>query len=280
LNFQEIERRAKSVFEKVPSRPPVLCPACPHRATGYSVRRATSGRPTIYVGDIGCYALLFQKPFEVEHITHAMGSSLGFANGFSLATDQPVVALIGDSTFFHAGIPALINAVHNKHSFVAIILDNRITAMTGHQSHPGVPIDAMGEEAPMIDIGKLVRSMGVEYMKEIDPYNFKEMERTIKEALDRKDLSVIIAKRECALLTVRDKRKKGERIIPYQVDPEKCTHCLVCINTYACPAFKDTGERMEIDPSVCFGCGSCVPICPFGAIEPGKGAKPWYEEVE
>jgi len=280
LNIQEIERRSKSAFEKVPSRPPVLCPACPHRATGYSVRRATSGRPTIYVGDIGCYALLFQKPFEVEHITHAMGSSLGFSNGFSLATDQPVVTLIGDSTFFHAGIPALINAVHNKHSFVAIILDNRITAMTGHQSHPGVPIDAMGEEAPMIDIGKLVRSMGIEYVKEIDPYNFKEMERAIREALDRKDLSVIIAKRECALLTIRDKRKKGERIIPYQVDPEKCTHCLVCINTYACPAFKDMGERMEIDPSVCFGCGSCVPICPFGAIEPGKGAKPWYEEVE
>ncbi|HIE23795.1 MAG TPA: indolepyruvate ferredoxin oxidoreductase subunit alpha [Candidatus Korarchaeota archaeon] len=280
LNIQEIERRSKSAFEKVPSRPPVLCPACPHRATGYSVRRATSGRPTIYVGDIGCYALLFQKPFEVEHITHAMGSSMGFSNGFSLATDQPVVTLIGDSTFFHAGIPALINAVHNKHSFVAIILDNRITAMTGHQSHPGVPIDAMGEEAPMIDIGKLVRSMGIEYVKEIDPYNFKEMERAIREALDRKDLSVIIAKRECALLTIRDKRKKGERIIPYQVDPEKCTHCLVCINTYACPAFKDMGERMEIDPSVCFGCGSCVPICPFGAIEPGKGAKPWYEEVE
>ncbi len=280
LDFEKIEKRAKSVLERLPSRPPVLCPACPHRATGYSLRRATSGKSTIYVGDIGCYALLFQKPFEVEHITHAMGSSVGFANGFSLATDQPVVALIGDSTFFHAGIPALINAVHNKHTFVAIILDNRITAMTGHQSHPGVPIDAMGEEAPMIDIGGLIRSIGVEFVKEIDPYNFKEMESALREALNRKGLSVIIAKRECALLTVRRKRRKGEKIVPYRVNPEKCTHCLVCINTYACPAFTDTGEKMMIDPSICFGCGSCVSICPFGAIEPSEGAKPWLEEGE
>jgi len=280
LDLEEIEKRAKLVLERVPSRPPVLCPACPHRATGYSIKRATSGKPTIYVGDIGCYALLFQKPFEIEHITHAMGSSIGFANGFSIATDQPIVALIGDSTFFHAGIPALINAIHNKHTFVAVILDNRITAMTGHQSHPGVPVDAMGEEAPMIDIGKLVRSMGAEFVKEIDPYNFKEMESALKEALDRESLSVIIAKRECALLTVRRKRREGEKILPFQVNPEKCAHCLVCINTYACPAFVDTGEKMKIDPSVCFGCGSCVAICPFGAIEPSEGAKPWLEEVE
>ncbi len=279
LDLEKIEERARSVLERVPSRPPVLCPACPHRATGYSIRRSTAGKPTIYVGDIGCYALLFQKPFEIEHITHAMGSSVGFANGFSIATDQPIVALIGDSTFFHAGIPALINAIHNKHTFVAVILDNRITAMTGHQSHPGVPVDAMGEEAPMIDIGRLVRSMGVEFVKEIDPYNFKEMESALKEALDREGLSVIIAKRECALLTVRRKRRKGEKILPFRVDPEKCTHCLVCINTYACPAFVDTGEKMMIDPSVCFGCGSCVAICPFGAIEPSEGAIPWPEEV-
>lgn len=280
LDFEKIERRAKQVLNRLPKRPPVLCPACPHRATGYSVRRATAGRSTIYVGDIGCYALLFQKPFEIEHITHAMGSSLGFANGFSITTEQPIVALIGDSTFFHAGIPALINAVHNKHAFVAVILDNRITAMTGHQSHPGVPVDAMGEEAPMIDIGELVRSIGVKFVREIDPYNFKEMENAIREALNVEGPSVIIAKRECALLTVRKKRRKGEKIIPYRVNPEKCTHCLVCINTYACPAFVDTGEKMMIDPSVCFGCGSCVSICPYGAIEPSEGAKPWFEGGE
>lgn len=276
IDFSRLEERAKPALELAVPRPPVMCPACPHRATGYALRRAAGA--AVYLNDIGCYALLFQKPFNLGDVTHAMGSSIGFANGISLATDQRTVALIGDSTFFHAGIPALINAVHHRRKFLLVILDNRITAMTGHQPHPGVPITATGEEAPAIDLETLVRAIGVEDLHVVDPYDFKAMENAIREALKHEGVSVIIARRECALLTVRRLRREGKKIVPYRVNPEKCTYCRVCINTYACPAFVDTGRVMEIDPTVCFGCGSCVDVCPYGAIEPTEGALNWRGE--
>ncbi len=276
VNFAEIDRRSSEILKKVPPRPPVLCPACPHRSTGYALRRA-AGRAA-FMGDIGCYALLFQKPFRVEHVTHAMGSSIGLANGIDIATDQDVVALIGDSTFFHAGIPALINAVHNKRKMTVVIMDNRITAMTGHQPHPGTEVNAVGDEAPAIDIEKVVRSIGVDYVRVVDPYDHAATERAIREALKHDGVSVVITKRECALLTVARLRRQGQKIVPYRVNPDKCTYCRVCINTFACPAFVDTGSMVEIDPTVCFGCGACVPVCPYGAFEPQEGSLNWREQ--
>ena len=276
IDFSKLEERAKPALELAVPRPPVMCPACPHRATGYALRRAAGS--AVYLNDIGCYALLFQKPFKLGDVTHAMGSSIGFANGISLATDQRTVALIGDSTFFHAGIPALINAVHNGRKFLLVILDNRITAMTGHQPHPGVPFTATGEEAPAIDLETLVKAIGVKDVHVVDPYDFKAMESAVREALKHDGVSVIIARRECALLTIRRLRREGRKIVPYRVNPERCTYCRVCINTYACPAFVDTGKVVEIDPTVCFGCGSCVDVCPYGAIEPMEGALNWRGE--
>ncbi len=276
IDFAKIDERSSKILSKVPPRPPVLCPACPHRSAGYALRRA-AGRAS-FMGDIGCYALLFQKPFRVEQVSHAMGSSIGIGNGISLATGGDVVALIGDSTFFHAGIPALINAVHNKRKMVVMIMDNRITAMTGHQPHPGSDFDAMGERAPAIDIEDVVRAIGVDYVKVIDPYNHAEMEKTIREALKRDGVSVIISRRECALLTVGKLRREGRMGKPYVVDPEKCTYCRVCINTFACPAFVDTGSIVEIDPTVCFGCGACTQVCPYDAIVPQEGSLNWREQ--
>lgn len=276
IEFAEIDRRSSNILNKVPSRPPILCPACPHRSAGYALRRA-AGR-AVFMGDIGCYALLFQPPFKVEHVTHAMGSSIGIANGVSLSTQQDVIALIGDSTFFHAGIPALINAVHNRRKMTVVIMDNRTTAMTGHQSHPGVPYDALGREAPSVDLEALVRAIGVSYVKVVDPFDHKETEKAFREALKSEGVSVVITKRECALLTVRDMRARGMKIVPYRVNPEKCTYCRVCINTFACPAFVDTGSSVEIDPTVCFGCGACVQVCPYEAIEPQEGSINWREE--
>ncbi|HDI73534.1 MAG TPA: indolepyruvate ferredoxin oxidoreductase subunit alpha [Candidatus Korarchaeota archaeon] len=276
VDFAEIDRRSSKVLERVPPRPPILCPACPHRSTGYALRRAAGS--AAFMGDIGCYALLFQKPFRVEHVTHAMGSSIGLANGIDIATDKDVVALIGDSTFFHAGIPALINAVHNKRKMVVMIMDNRTTAMTGHQPHPGTEVNAMGEQAPAIDIERIVRGIGVDYVQVIDPYDHAGTEKAIREALKRDGVSVIITRRECALLTVGRLRREGKKIVPYRVNPEKCTYCRVCINTFACPAFVDTGSSIEIDPAVCFGCGACVPVCPYGAFEPQEGSLNWREQ--
>lgn len=276
VDFSRIDERSSKALSIVPQRPPVLCPACPHRSAGYALRRA-AGR-AVFVGDIGCYALLFQPPFKVEHVTHAMGSSIGIANGVSVATQQDVVALIGDSTFFHAGIPALINAVHNRRKIMVVIMDNRTTAMTGHQSHPGVPYDAIGREAPSIDLESLVKAMGVSYVKVVDPFDHKETENAFREALKTDGVSVVITRRECALLTVRNLRAQGRNIVPYKVNPEKCTYCRVCINTFACPAFVDTGSLVEIDPAVCFGCGACVQVCPYDAIEPQEGSLNWREE--
>ncbi len=276
VNFPEIDKRSSRVLKRVPPRPPVLCPACPHRSTGYALRRA-AGR-AYFVGDIGCYALLFQKPFRVEQVTHAMGTSIGLANGLNIATENNVVALIGDSTFFHAGIPALINAVHNKRKMTVIIMDNRTTAMTGHQPHPGTEVDAMGQQAEAVDIEKVVRSIGVDFVKVVDPYDHKATEKAIREALKHDGVSVVIAKRECALLTVARLRREGRKIVPYRVDPEKCTYCRVCLNTFACPAFVDTGKLVEIDPTVCFGCGACVQVCPYDAIVPQEGSLNWRDE--
>lgn len=276
INFSALEERAKPALELAVNRSPVMCPACPHRASGYVIRRAAG--TAVYLNDIGCYALLFQKPFNLGDVTHAMGSGAGFANGISLATDQKTVALIGDSTFFHAGIPALINAVHHKRKFLLVVLDNRITAMTGHQPHPGVSVSATGEEVPALDIEKVVRGLGVGHVQIVDPYDFKAAEKAIREAMKHDGVSVVIMRRECALLTVRRLRREGVKIVPYRVDPDKCTYCRVCINTYACPAFVDTGKVMEIDPTVCFGCGSCVEVCPYGAIEPMEGSLDWRGE--
>ncbi len=260
----------------LPPRPPVMCPACPHRATGFALKRV-AGRAA-FMNDIGCYALLFQKPFELADVTHAMGSSVGFANGLSVATDRQVVALIGDSTFFHAGIPALINAIHHGRKFLLVVMDNRTTAMTGHQPHPGTDLDALGREAFPLDIERVVRGLGVENVWVVDPYDFEETQKAIKEAMGRDGVSVIISRRECALLTVGRLRREGKKIVPYRVDPDRCTHCLVCVKTYACPAFVDTGEKVRIDPAVCFGCGSCVDVCPFQAIVPQEGSLDWRRD--
>jgi indolepyruvate ferredoxin oxidoreductase alpha subunit len=276
LSLPAINPIAAEISKKAPARSPTLCPACPHRSTGYATRRAVKA-DSIVLGDIGCYALLFQKPFSLAKVSHAMGSSFGFANGFSIATEQPVVAFIGDSTFFHAGIPALVEAAHHNRKAVFMILDNRITAMTGHQPHPGVNYTATGRPAKEIDLEKLVRSIGIEHVEVIDPFDHKRMEKAVRDSLNREGVSVIIARRECALLTVRKLRQKG-KIVPYRVDPEKCTYCRVCINTFACPAFVDTGEKVRIDPAVCFGCGACVTVCPYNAIVPSEGSVNWFKE--
>ncbi len=266
------------VSSRAPPRNPTLCPGCPHRSTGYALKRVLGGKDAVILGDIGCYALLFEKPFSLAKVSHAMGCSIGFANGFSISTDQPVVALIGDSTFFHAGVPALLDAVHHNRRMVVIILDNRITAMTGHQPHPGVSYTATGTPAKAIDIEKFVRGMGVEDVYVVDPYDHEKMEAVLRECLNKEGLSVIIARRECALLTVRRVRRSKGRIVSYRVDPEKCRHCRVCITMFGCPALKDTGEKVEIDPSICFGCGACASVCPFEAILPTEGGLNWLRD--
>ncbi|MDD5502801.1 MAG: indolepyruvate ferredoxin oxidoreductase subunit alpha [Candidatus Thermoplasmatota archaeon] len=246
---------------KLPSRPPILCPGCPHRATYYAVKQAAKGKSMIYPTDIGCYTLGRAPPLSMADYLLCMGSSVGTACGFSVATNSTIVAFLGDSTFFHAGIPPLINAVHNKEKFVLAILDNRTTAMTGHQPNPGTDKDGMGYEAPAIPLETLVKGCGVEFVKTVNPRNLKETVRVFKEAMDFPKVAVVISRSPCILLKGIKKEPK------YEVDQATCKKCKVCTAQFACPAFYYEGDKIKIDESICTGCSVCSQVCPFTAIK-------------
>jgi indolepyruvate ferredoxin oxidoreductase alpha subunit len=254
---------------KPPLRPPVLCAGCPHRATYYSVfvtLRKNKIKDAIFPSDIGCYSLGLGPPFNMADLIYSMGSSVGTSNGFSKTTEQKVISFIGDSTFFHAGIPALINAKYNKNDFILIVLDNRTTAMTGHQPNPGMGINAYGDEAPIIEIEEIVKGIGIEFVKVVDPYNLSETQKVIDEALKEDGVKVIISRRECSLLRDAKLRKEGVWHMA-KIDEEKCRMCKICVNQFSCPAIYTEDDKIKIDENLCDGCGVCVQLCPFDAIE-------------
>uniref|UniRef100_A0A7C4NMT4 Indolepyruvate oxidoreductase subunit IorA n=1 Tax=Ignisphaera aggregans TaxID=334771 RepID=A0A7C4NMT4_9CREN len=255
-----------------PPRPPTLCPGCPHRATFYALKNAVKKLriDPIYTGDIGCYSLGIEPPFLVQDTIVEMGGSIGLANGFAhTIKDKPVVAIIGDSTFFHAGIPPLINAVYNRASMVVLILDNETTSMTGFQPHPGTGVTAVGRKTKRVVIEDVVKSIGVDYIAIFDPYNVKEaveaIEKGIKVSLEG-GVAVLIARRLCSLLAVRLSLAKGS----YHVNKEKCTKCLYCVKMLTCPAMVIEEGEPRIIKSLCRGCGVCAQICPSKAIEEHK----------
>jgi indolepyruvate ferredoxin oxidoreductase alpha subunit len=251
---------------KVPSRPPSLCPGCPHRATYYAVKKAAP-KDTVFPTDIGCYTLGKAPPLEMADVLLCMGSNAGMACGFAVATDQKVISFMGDSTFFHSGIPPVINAVHHNHDVVITVLDNRTTAMTGHQPHPGTPFDGMGRAAKLIRVEDVVKGCGVEHIEIVDPNNIKDTTAAFKRALEFKGPSVVVSKSPCILLEVQRKRNAGEDILTYQINQTICRRCKTCIGRFGCPAlfFAEDGS-VHIDAAQCNGCGNCVQVCPFGAI--------------
>ncbi len=251
---------------KAPSRPPNLCPGCPHRASFYAAKTACNDS-AVYAMDIGCYTLGLLPPLRVADTEVCMGSSVGVAGGLSKATGQKVISFIGDSTFFHSGIPALINALHNKHDFVLAILDNRTTAMTGHQSHPGIPLDGMGDPAPSLDIADLVRGLGIDFVEVVDPYELEPTTDTFKRAFEHEGIAVVIARQTCALLLDKAARKTPEGIIPYFIDQDECRKCRMCVGKFGCIALYVEGEDIMINQQLCDGCGVCSQVCPFGAIK-------------
>ena len=253
---------------QLPSRPPVLCPGCPHRATAYAIKKVAK-KDTIYPMDIGCYTLVFEHPLKTADVVLCMGSSVGTACGFSKATDQDVIAFIGDSTFFHAGIPGLINAVHQGHNFVLTIVDNSTTAMTGFQPHPGVEQKNNNDKAKAVDIFEVVKGCGVDWVSLIDPYDLKKALVVFSDAIAYNGISVVVSRHPCALVETRQKRRRGERIVPFYVNSETCIKCYTCTAEFGCPAsWKGEDDYPRISPNLCVGCGVCKEVCPTGSIKP------------
>ena len=256
----------------LPIRPPNLCPGCPHRSTYYAVKKALKQnfKDAIFSTDIGCYTLGIQDPLNVADFLLCMGSSVDAAGGFSKATDQPVLAFLGDSTFFHSGIHGIVNAVYNRHKFVYTILDNRTTAMTGHQPNPGMGMDGRGNPSPHISIEDIVRGCGVDFVRVVDTSEMKEMQKAYEDALAHDGLAVIIAKRACVLLEARD-RKKANDFNTWQINQEECTKCQVCLKKWGCPAiYLAEDGSVHINDGMCNGCGMCAEVCPFDAIHENK----------
>jgi len=197
----------KSLSIDIPKRCPRLCPDCPHQFV-FSAVKEVAPKGTIFGGGIGCYMLAGFPPHNIQDYLSCMGSSIGIAHGIKKSSNQKLISFIGDSSFFHAGIPALINSVYNQSNPLIIVVDNRITAMTGHQPNPGMGKTGMGEDVEEIKIEDIVKACGVKHIKVIDPKNINELKKTIKEFLNKKEVSVIVAKRICALYERRLKRKK------------------------------------------------------------------------
>ena len=266
--FFAIEFEQPKVFEapELPQRPPNLCPGCPHRATFYSVKKVF-GEEAVYPTDIGCYTLGILPPLGMADLLICMGSGVSTAQGFSKALDRPVVAFIGDSTFFHAGIPGLINAASNGHKFLLVILDNGTTAMTGHQPHPGVELTPEGRVEPKVSLEKLVRGCGVNLVATINPLQVKKSQEVLqdfKNKIKEAGVSVIISKSPCPLFETRMLKKKKK--IVFQTDETKsCADCKKCLTELGCPAFyvkSSSGvEHVLIDESLCSGCSVCSQIC-------------------
>ncbi len=242
---------------KLPPRPPALCPGCSHTPVFYTINKL---KLTV-TGDIGCYTLGALPPLNAMDTCVDMGASIGNAYGMERAlgekSKKKIVAVIGDSTFFHSGITALIDIVYNKGTSTIIILDNRITAMTGHQEHPGTGTTLMGEKTTAIKPENIVKACGVKHVFVVDPYDLKELKNLLKREIERKELSVIIARRACMLLLIR-KKEVNE---PYYVNEDECIGCKICIGL-GCPAISMKDEKAIINEFFCVGCGVCAQLCP------------------
>jgi indolepyruvate ferredoxin oxidoreductase alpha subunit len=265
IDFKAIDEKYAEAVKNLPSRPPILCAGCPHRASFYVIRRV-AGDKALYATDIGCYALGITPPLSIGDIMICMGASVGVSEGIWKATGKDALAVIGDSTFLHAGIPGLINAVYNNHKIVVAVLDNMTTAMTGHQPHPGTGITGMGGTSERVDIAKVARGCGVRFVKVVDPFRTKEAMTVLKEALMHEGPSVLVFRAPCALADVREKRRQNVLVAPCKIS-EKCTNCMACVRLLGCPALILDNRNLYIDEDLCTGCGLCASVCPYGAIE-------------
>jgi len=273
VDYRAIMSRAEELKEGLPYRPPTFCPGCPHRATLHATLQATKGMKHILATDIGCYSMSFLPPLGYGDSLLSMGACMGVATGMQYAAQEKVVAMVGDSTFYHAGLPGFINAVHHNDDFTLIILDNEVTAMTGQQPNPGSDYNAGNQPAKRLVLEDVIRGIGVTDITIVDPYDVKASVEPIKEALSRKGPNVIISRRACALYADRNKRRRGETILSNKVQEEMCKRPYTCIRTFHCPAISidDNDRKAKISKELCDRCDVCAKLCPFGSIRLREG---------
>ena len=257
------ESETKTLNAKVVARPPVLCPGCPHRGFFYTMSKRKN---TVVTSDIGCYTLGGMAPLNSIDTCICMGA--GFSAGMGMAkafeatgNDRKIFGVVGDSTFFHSGITGAIDIVYNKGRMVPVVLDNRITGMTGHQENPGTGKTLMGEDAVQIDPVDVLKAIGYKTVKVVDPCNLKAMDEAVSEAENSKEPYAIVTKRPCVLI-------KG--LPPFKtkciVNKDKCKKCKICLNV-GCPAISFKDGTSYIDQTMCVGCEVCMQVCKFDAIE-------------
>jgi len=264
--------------DDLPARMIGLCAGCPHRASYYAARKAIKRNDGkgFCVGDIGCYAMRVGPPFFENKLLYAMGSSIGLANGFGLlakhfAFDEPALAVIGDSTFFHAAAAELGQMVYNGIDGAILILDNGGTAMTGFQPTPTSGLDAYREPAPVLDMEPILKGYGIENIVAADPTDMDAFSDLLYEALTAEGINVVIAKRDCELIRVYMNRRAGISAPPILIDAEKCKgeKCMVCMKEFPCPGLMYSKEAgiVQVNEAVCTRCGDCIQVCRFDAIE-------------
>ncbi len=249
-----------SLDTNIPVRPPMMCAGCPHRGMYYVLAK---NKLTV-LGDIGCYTLGAQPPLNALDMTLCMGASVSGIHGFNKAggeeSENKTVCVIGDSTFMHSGVTGLINIAYNGSNSTVIILDNSITGMTGHQQNPTTGYNIKGDPAGKVDLESLCKSIGINSVRVVDPYNLEECENAVKEELAKNEPSVIISRRPCVLLKYVKPKK------PLRVNTDKCRGCKKCMK-FGCPAISFKDKHAQIDNTLCIGCGVCKQLCAFNAFE-------------
>lgn len=252
----------------LPVRPPNLCPGCSHRSVYYGVRQVY-GDNAAYSSDIGCYTLGMVPPLRMADFLVCMGSSVSAGGGFALGAGAPVVAFIGDSTFFHSGITGLANAVFNRHNLLLIILDNGTTAMTGHQPNPGMQQDMLGDNAVHLDIEAIVRGLGVQEFAKVKAYNVRSVIKAVTEMQGKTGVRVILAEEPCVLYARRSLKKRQTQVA---VVSQQGAEAQRCLEELACPAFSRQGDTISVDPTLCTGCMVCLQVAPKAFASQARNA--------
>ncbi|MFQ5647963.1 MAG: indolepyruvate ferredoxin oxidoreductase subunit alpha [Candidatus Aenigmatarchaeota archaeon] len=271
FNFQAHKKMYQAL--NIAGRHGVLCPGCQHRAAFWAIRKATP-KDTPYCGDVGCYTLGVFPPHYTDDFVISMGAGTGVAHGINKATGQKPVAFIGDSTFLHAGMTPLLNIAYNRSDHLAsplvVLLDNQITAMTGHQPNPRTGITGMGDKVPEAVFEEIIRALGIKHLEVADQFKIKETIQKAKKLWKLKEPAALLVDRPCQLQVYRRKIRQGQKVPRFEIDQKKCTKCKVCLEEYGCPAIYREKGSYYINKNLCTGCSCCAQVCPVGAIKVGS----------